>query len=84
MITIPGFGAISLAKLTVKHEDPHPESGVPRKTTFTLTMIDLELGCVIEGSVPIGSRRSTNGSSPNHNQTCTPIFSLTSVLGLRL
>ena len=51
MITIPGFGTITLAKLTVKHEDPHEKTGVPKKTTFTLTMIDLKLGCVIEGSI---------------------------------
>jgi hypothetical protein len=60
VIKIPGFGTITLARLTVKHEDPHPESGVPKKTTFTLTMIDLELGCCIEGSVPVGGG-STNG-----------------------
>ncbi len=61
VITIPGFGSITLAKLTVKHEDPHEETKVPKKTTFTLTMIDLELGCVICGGVPIGGGTSNGG-----------------------
>jgi hypothetical protein len=58
-ITIPGFGTITLGKVTVKHEDPIGKTH--KKTTFTLTMIDLKLGCVIAGSVPIGTGGS-NGS----------------------
>ncbi|MGD0939234.1 MAG: hypothetical protein ABR905_05930 [Terracidiphilus sp.] len=61
VITIPGFGAITLAKLTVKHEMPHEETKVPTKTTFTLTMIDLELGCVVCGNVPVGGGTSNGG-----------------------
>ncbi len=61
VITIPGFGTITLAKLTVKHENPHEETKVPKKTTFTLTMIDLDLGCVVSGGVPIGNGNS-NGT----------------------
>ncbi len=63
VIAVPGFGAITLAKLTVKHEDPHETTKVPRKTTFTLTMIDLKLGCVIEGDVPIGTGTSNGGGT---------------------
>jgi hypothetical protein len=61
VITIPGFGTITLAKLTVKHEDQHETSKVYRKTTFTLTMIDLKLGCAIEGDLPIGTGTSNGG-----------------------
>jgi hypothetical protein len=61
VITIPGFGTITLAKLTVKHEDPHEKTKVPKKTTFTLTMIDLELGCAVSGNVPVGGG-SSNGT----------------------
>jgi hypothetical protein len=63
VITVPGFGTITLAKLTVKHEDPHEKTKVHKKTTFTLTMIDLKLGCAIEGGVGIGggSSNGTNG-----------------------
>lgn len=64
VIAIPGFGTIALAKLTVKHEDPHETTNVHKRTTFTLTMIDLKLGCVIEGSIPIGSSGSNGGSTP--------------------
>ncbi|MFY9853954.1 MAG: hypothetical protein WAK26_08775 [Terracidiphilus sp.] len=62
VITVPGFGTITLAKLTVKHEDPHPETKVPRKTTFTLTMIDLKMGCAVEGDLGTGGG-TTNGTS---------------------
>jgi hypothetical protein len=62
VISIPGFGAISLAKVTVKHEDPHERTRVPRKTTISLTMVDLKLGCVIDGDVAIGAG-STNGTT---------------------
>ena len=61
VIKIPGFGTITLAKLPVKHESPHPKTKAPTKTTFTLTMIDLNLGCVISGRVPIGGGSSNGG-----------------------
>jgi len=64
VISIPGFGTITLAKVTVKHEDFHEATGAPKKTTFTLTMIDLNLGCVIEGRVPIGGGSSNGDSAP--------------------
>jgi hypothetical protein len=60
-ITIPGFGTITLGKVTVKHEDALESAKTFKKTTLNLTMIDLNLGCAIEGSVPIGSNGS-NGS----------------------
>ena len=62
VITVPGFGTITLAKLTVKHEDQHEKTKVYKKTTFTLIMIDLKLGCVIEGEIPIGGG-TTNGGT---------------------
>jgi hypothetical protein len=64
VITIPGFGSITLAKLTVKHEDPHKKTKVPQKTTFNLTMLDFNFGCVIEGSVPMLAVSSNGGNWP--------------------
>jgi hypothetical protein len=61
-ITVPGFGTITLGKVTVKHEDPLKSAKTHKKTTVTLTMIDLSLGCFVEGSVPIGNG-TTNGTS---------------------
>jgi len=61
VIHIPHFGTITLGKLTLKHEDLHDETRIPRKTTVKLTMIDLELGCVVEGNVPIGNGTSNGG-----------------------
>ena len=61
VITIPHFGTITLGKLTLKHEDPHEKTGIPKKTTVHLTMIDLNLGCVVSGNIPIGSSGSNGG-----------------------
>jgi len=62
VIRVPGFGTITLAKLKVKHEDPHEQTKVPTKTTFHLTMIDLELGCAVSGNIPIGTSGSNGGN----------------------
>jgi hypothetical protein len=62
VITIPNFGKITLAKLTIKHEDFKGETGAPGITTVHLTMIDLNLGCAIEGNARVGTG-STNGQS---------------------
>ena len=61
VVTIPGFGTITLGKVTVKHEDPIASAKTHKKTTFTLTMINLKLGCVIAGDIPIGTG-SSNGT----------------------
>jgi hypothetical protein len=61
VVTIPDFGTITLGKLAVKHEDPIESAKTHKKTTFTLTMIDLKLGCVIEGDIPIGTGSSNGG-----------------------
>ncbi|MGD0546375.1 MAG: hypothetical protein ABR991_00935 [Terracidiphilus sp.] len=64
VITIPGFGTITLGKLTVKHEDPVEAAKTHKKTTFTLTMIDLNMGCSAEGDVPVGGGTSNGSSYP--------------------
>ncbi|HTA80963.1 MAG TPA: choice-of-anchor P family protein [Terracidiphilus sp.] len=61
-VRIPGFGEITLAKLTVEHADPHPTLKTPQKTTVHLTMVEFKLGCVIEGVVSMG-RGGANGQS---------------------
>jgi hypothetical protein len=61
VITIPDFGTITLGKVIVKHENPHEKTKVPQQTTFTLTMIDLNLGCAINGNIPVGTGTSNGG-----------------------
>lgn len=61
-VRVPDFGEITLAKLTVLQEDPHPNSNIPRKTTVNLTMIDFNFGCAIDGSMAVG-RGGNNGSN---------------------
>jgi hypothetical protein len=63
-VRIPDFGEIALAKLSVNHEDPHPGSGIPRKTTVQLTMIDFNFGCAIDGGVSTGTGSANGGTSP--------------------
>jgi hypothetical protein len=70
IIRVPDFGTIELAKLSVCHEqfgapdrDHNPNPNVPELTTVTLTMIDLKLGCAIEGDVPVGTGTSNGGTT---------------------
>jgi hypothetical protein len=62
IIRIPEFGTIILGNLRITQEDPDPVTGCLRKTTVTLTMVDLKLGCAIEADIPIGTG-SSNGST---------------------
>jgi hypothetical protein len=64
VITVPDFGTIILARLTIKHEDFKPGTDIPKKTTVRLTMIDLHLGCAADGGVPIGSGSTNGGTQP--------------------
>jgi hypothetical protein len=71
IIRVPDFGTIELAKLTLKHEQfgkpghYNTDPNVPELTTVTLTMIDLKLGCAVDGDVPIGVGTSNGGSKPS-------------------
>jgi hypothetical protein len=64
VITVPDFGAIVLGKLTIKHEDFKPGTEIPRKTTITLTMIDLLLGCAADGHPSVGTGSTNGGTMP--------------------
>ena len=63
VIKVPGFGTITLAKLRLHHENYKTGTqgiSIPHKTTVHLTMIDMKLGCSIEGN-PHVAPMSTNG-----------------------
>jgi hypothetical protein len=64
IIHVPDFGKIVLGKLKVSHGDYKTPTGAPRITNVHLTMVDLELGCVAQGNVPIGSGSTNGGSNP--------------------
>lgn len=64
VIDVPDFGKIILGRVMVTHEDVHPETGAPKKTTVRLTMIDLQMGCMIEGGAGIGDGSSNGTSQP--------------------
>ncbi len=64
IIDIPDFGKVVLGKLTVISEDVKPGTQTPRKTTVKLTMIDLELGCVADGSIGLVGGSTNGGTLP--------------------
>lgn len=64
IIYVPNFGKIILAKLEVSHGDYKTPTGAPRITNVHLTMVDLELGCITDGSVTIGTGSSNGGTLP--------------------
>ncbi len=53
VIDVPDFGRIYLATLRLEQSDF--QNGVPKRTLINLTMIELKLGCVANGSVGIGN-----------------------------
>jgi len=59
---IPNFGWISLGNVKVEYKEVQEKHLTLRKTTVTLTMIDLHLGCAIEGKGVVGGT-STNGQT---------------------
>jgi hypothetical protein len=64
VITVPDFGTITLGKVNLKHEDYTTEAGVHKKTTVRLTMIDLHMGCLADGDVPVGTGSANGTTSP--------------------
>lgn len=64
ILQVPDFGKIVLASLKVSHGDYGTPSGAPRITNVHLTMMHLELGCAVDGNVPIGSGSTNGGSNP--------------------
>lgn len=64
ILQVPDFGKIILAQLKVSHGDYGTPSGAPKITNVHLTMVHLELGCAVDGSVPIGSGSSNGGTVP--------------------
>jgi hypothetical protein len=62
VIHVPGFGYIHLAVLRIEHSDF--EKGVPKKTLFDLTMIELEMGCIGGGRSGIGNTIINGSTQP--------------------
>lgn len=58
ILEVPDFGKIHLAVLRVEHSDWQKDT--PTKTTISLDMIKLEMGCIGSGSGSIGGGK-TNG-----------------------
>jgi hypothetical protein len=61
VIHVPYFGTIVLAALRLEQEAFDAETGVPRKTTFHLKMIELKMGCIGKGNVTVGNNVSNGG-----------------------
>jgi hypothetical protein len=64
VIHIPMFGTVTLAKLSIVHENPHGKAGSPKKTTVRLTMLECKLGCAIEGEMDVAGPGNNGGTIP--------------------
>jgi hypothetical protein len=60
VIEVPDFGKIHLGVLQLEQSDF--VKGIPKKTTVTLDMIRLEMGCIVSGKATIGGGK-TNGQT---------------------
>lgn len=63
-IYIPHFGTMTLANLRVQESDYKPETRIPRKTLFHLTMIDFKFGCTIDGGAGTGQSTGNGVTVP--------------------
>ena len=61
ILHVPNFGKIHLASLRVDHSDFN-EKGISKRTTISLTMLCLEMGCIGGGTISLGGGK-TNGST---------------------
>jgi hypothetical protein len=64
VIEIEDFGKIHLGLLKIKHSDYDPQKHVWKKTLFDLTMIELELGCLAEGTAALANSIVNGGTAP--------------------
>lgn len=64
IIDIPDFGKVVLGKVTVTTEPAKGGESAATKTTINLTMIGLELGCAIEGTVKLAPLITNGQSNP--------------------
>lgn len=64
VIEIPNFGRIYLATVRLEQSDPHPVTGIPRKTSISLNMLEMEMGCIGGGSGSGGGTKLNGGSAP--------------------
>lgn len=63
LLHIPHFGSVSLGMLKLEHSDFKQPGYAPRQSLFTLTMIELNLGCVTDGE---GGAGSSQGGGTTH------------------
>jgi hypothetical protein len=63
-IDVPNFGKIYLATLCIEESDFDTPTGAPRKTTITLNMIKMVMGCVGGGYVLAGGGKTNGGTAP--------------------
>jgi hypothetical protein len=63
-IDVPNFGKIYLATLTLEQADFDTRTGAPKKTTITLNMIEMVMGCVGGGTLLGGGGKTNGGTQP--------------------
>jgi hypothetical protein len=64
VIDVPDFGKIYLATLSVKESDFVPGSRTPKKTMVTLTMVEVQMGCIAHAMLMAGRGVNNGGGTP--------------------
>ena len=62
VIEVPDFGTICLANVRLHQSDYNPTTGTPKNTQVDLTMMDIKMGCLADGSTQVGMGK-TNGTT---------------------
>ena len=64
VIEVPNFGTIVLAALRLDQSDYQADTGIPKSTLFSLTMIELRMGCLAGGKLQVVSTHANGTSHP--------------------
>jgi hypothetical protein len=64
VIDVPHFGKIYLATLNIEESDFDSKTGIPKKTEFTLNMIEMQMGCVGSGGTVAGGGKGGGQTQP--------------------
>ncbi len=64
VIQVPNFGTIVLAALRLEQSDYQEQTGIPKSTTFHLTMVEMKMGCIAAGTAHAAKLIINGASSP--------------------
>jgi hypothetical protein len=64
VIDVPNFGKIYLATIRLEQSDFEKDTNIPKQTLISLTMIEVVMGCIADGTAAVGRSITNGGTKP--------------------